>query len=97
MAASDALSNNIYGLIGAIMPAVRGRAVTPSDTVDIDPAPSRGLQVLADGTVTLLFADDTTEVAVTMLAGVVYPYAVKRVFSTGTDAGVVSAGVVALY
>ena len=68
-------------------------AVTPADGADLSVKPTRGLMVGADGDVSVIFMGDTSAVTLTLKAGVVYPFAVNRVRSTGTTA----TGIKALY
>lgn len=65
--------------------------VTPSNTTDIEP--SIGLSVNVDGDVNVMCVGDTAAVVRTVLAGIDYPWRVKRVLSTSTTA----TGIVALY
>jgi len=71
--------------------AIKGAiVVTPSDTIDITyPANAlpRSIQCNVAGNVTLVLVGSSTPIPLTLLAGVMYPYAVKRVNSTGTDSG----------
>lgn len=59
-------------------------AFTKSDTVN-EPIVGRGLMVSADGNVKVVFENGDT-VTLALKAGVLYPFMLKRVFSTGTDA-----------
>lgn len=93
MADSEVFSTNDYGTVGAIMPIVRARSVTPTDSTDLPLTPTKGIIVTADGNLEVVFADDTSEVVIPVLAGVVYPFAVKQVFNTNTTA----TGIFALY
>lgn len=75
-------------------PIQGGAAVTPDDDADLPRAPTRGLMVTVAGNVSVLFPG--TEGAVTLPAlavGIVHPFEVRRVRSTGTTA----TGIVALY
>lgn len=68
-----------------------------SDTLQLTTGITAGIRVNADGLVKIVAADDTTAVTVLMLAGLDYPYCVKQVYSTGTDAGVITAKIFGLY
>lgn len=72
-------------------PARSAVAVTASDATSI-PA-TRGLYVGGAGNATLVFEDGTEVALVGLLAGVVYPFRVTKVKSTGLTA----ADLVALY
>jgi hypothetical protein len=68
-----------------------GRAVTPSDTVDLAPY-AKSLVVLAAGTLKILPMQngDASPIAYTdpLPANTVIPFMVRRVFATGTTATV---------
>lgn len=73
--------SDIYGA-----PATKGAAVTPGDSTTVN---FRGLYVGAGGNVAVVFKDDTTDTAVTLVGvvtGSVLPIAVKKVMSTNTTA-----------
>lgn len=72
---------------------IKGVAVTPSDSVDLDPAPCRGLMATGAGAVSVILADDSAAVILSLVVGVILNAKVKRVRSTGTAA----TGIVALY
>ena len=64
----------------------RAVTVTPNDSTDLD-RPTRGLYIGTAGTITVIHVDDTAPVTYpTTVAGLVYPWAVRRVYSTGTTA-----------
>lgn len=73
-------------------PAVRSMAITPHDTNFLadaadSPLVTRGLSVNVAGTVTCKLVDDkSVSYVFYALAGVIYPLAVVKVFSTGTTA-----------
>lgn len=67
------------------------KAVTASDSALI--ATTRGLMVSVAGDVAVQFEDGSTATIVSAVAGVVYPFAVTKVLSTGTAA----TGILALY
>lgn len=67
-----------------IKPFIGVQAITPSDTVDLDP-PVRGLLVGVAGNVSVLLYDGTTDI-LPVLAGVVYHLIIKRVLATDTTA-----------
>jgi len=71
--------------------------VTPSDTVNIafptGTTESTWVYVGVAGAIKALMADGTTATFTNLLAGVMYPLAIKKVFATGT----VATGVIALY
>ena len=69
-------------------PATKGAAVSPSDDNDL-PTVSRGLFIGTAGDVKVTFAGQTDDDAVILkniANGTHFPYAVKKVFDTGTDA-----------
>lgn len=74
-----------------ISPARRLAVVTPSDAADLAEIP-KALLIGGAGTVSLIAADDTVAVTLTVEAGVL-PIRVRRVRATGTTA----TGIVALY
>lgn len=77
----------------ATSPAINASAVTPSDTIILDP-PCKVLYVGVAGNVALLLADDTVSVVfVAVAAGQILPVRAKQVLSTGTTAS----SIVALY
>ena len=61
------------------------RAVTPSDSANLPDGQSRGFHVNVAGNIKFTDATDNA-VTLTVLAGVPYPYAAKRIWSTGTTA-----------
>jgi hypothetical protein len=73
-------------------PAPNAAAVTPSDSTDLTNF-ARGLMVNVAGDVSVDFVDSGSSIILTLLAGVVYPFQVKRVRSTGTTA----TGITALF
>lgn len=73
--------SDIYGA-----PATKGAAVSPSDSTTVN---FRGLYVGAGGNVAVIFRDDTSDTAVTLVGvvtGTVLPISVKKVMSTNTTA-----------
>jgi len=70
--------------------------VTPDDDNDISTRPTDGIRVNATGTVKLTWESGRTGTYL-MLGGVDYYWAIKRVWSTDTDANVIAAGIDALY
>ncbi|MDQ0062385.1 spike base protein, RCAP_Rcc01079 family [Paenibacillus harenae] len=66
-------------------------SVTPSDSTVI--ATTHGLMVSVAGDVAVQFEDGSTATIASAIAGVVYPFAVTKVLSTGTAA----TGILALY
>lgn len=77
----------------ATSPAINASAVTPSNTVVLDP-PCKSLYIGGAGNVNLLLADDTVAVVfVGVSAGQVLPVRAKQVLSTSTTA----TSIVALY
>lgn len=67
-------------------PTRHALAVTPNDDTDLSII-TRGLYIGTAGTVTVLHADDADPVTYPVtLGGVVYPWAVRRVYATGTTA-----------
>lgn len=77
-------------------PVVRQVTVTPNDSTDL-PEVSRGIAVNASGLVKFTPFGQTTPVTRYALAGVDYPWRVRRVLDAGTDAAVKSAGIIGLY
>ena len=77
-------------------PWAYGDPVTPSDTVDIPNSPARGLRIVAAGVVKyeIMRSDGVTryQVTETFAAGSVLPFAVYRVYATGTTSTSVLAG-----
>lgn len=73
-------------------PAVGGFAITTSDSTDL-PARTRGLIVTAAGDVKVTFYDGTTVTLPALVAGVIHPVCVRRVWSTSTTA----TGIVGVY
>lgn len=77
----------------ATVSAHRASAITPNNTTVYE-QPTRGIYVGGGGNMTVDMADGGTSVLfVALLAGVVYPFQVTRVYSTGTTA----TNLVALY
>lgn len=72
-------------------PAAGLVAITPNDDGDID-ARIRGLNVAASGTVRVTAIDGTIG-TVYVIAGIVFPIRVRRVWATGTSA----TGIIGLY
>jgi hypothetical protein len=80
---SDPFSNHESGLTSPIRNTA---AVTPNDSVDL-PTVSRALYIGTGGTITVTMQGGMVEEFVGVLAGIWYPYSVKRVWATGTTAG----------
>lgn len=78
---NDPFQNHKTGLDS---PAVQLHAVTPSDTADL-PSASRGINVATSGIVKITTVGGTTG-AIYVVAGVVFPVRVTRVWATGTTA-----------
>ena len=70
---------------GLIDPADGAFVITPSDTEDLTFV-ARGLWVGAVGDVKVDMANGNTVTFVSMVAGIVHPLRVRKVYSTGTDA-----------
>jgi len=66
------------------------RAVTPSDTTDLQFGPTRALMVGTDGSVAVTYANGMTD-TLYLIAGVVHPISVVRV-RTGGTATLIKAG-----
>jgi hypothetical protein len=77
---------------GVSSPARRLRAVSPDNDNDLALGPCKALLIGAAGTLSIIAADDTDAVSLTVEAGLL-PVRVKRVRATGTTA----TGIVALY
>ncbi len=88
MAASDSFGSAADSLE---QPYRRAVAITPHASTELAEV-TRAIVATDSGTAPLLFKDDTVEVTVTLVAGVVYPFRVRRV---GTGGG--AAGIVGLY
>lgn len=73
-------------------PARKLRAVTPNDSTDLAAGPCKALLIGGAGTISVIAVDDSSEVSLTVAAGIL-PVRAKRVRSTGTTA----TGIVALY
>jgi hypothetical protein len=61
-------------------------AVTPNDAVDDPKGVFRGIHCNASGNATVLFDGDDTSQTLTLVAGLLYPYRIRRVFATGLTA-----------
>lgn len=67
-------------------PAKRAVVVTPNDAIDLD-APTRGIYIGTAGAIKVLHVHDAVPVTYpTTIAGMVYPWAVRRIYATGTTA-----------
>lgn len=86
---SDAFALNADSVFA---PARRVRAVTPADDTDLSLGVCKALLIGGGGTISLIAADDTAAVTLTVEAGVL-PVRAKRVRATGTTA----TDIVALY
>ena len=74
---------------GVITPAVRGAAITPHDTNEIEV--TRGIYVGGAGNLTVKFKDDSSTVVITgVLAGQVYPFRVLLVHTDTTATNLVA-------
>ncbi|MBU0642351.1 MAG: hypothetical protein KJ731_15500 [Alphaproteobacteria bacterium] len=79
----DKFLNNTTSLTA---PVSNGFSVIASDTED-QPYVTRGLYVGTSGNVTVLLAGDSTPVTLNnLVAGVLHPLRVKRVYATGLTA-----------
>lgn len=67
---------------GAMFPALKLASVTPSDTTDLSGC--RALWVGGAGIVSVIAANDTTAVSITVPAGVLLPIFAKRVMAATT-------------
>lgn len=72
-------------------PATRAFSITPSDTDYIEDSNgiqihTRGIMVSGAGVIEAVFVEDSTPVNLTVLAGVLYPFAIKRINFSNTDA-----------
>ncbi len=65
-------------------PAIGGEAVTPSDSLDLN-QPSRGLMASVAGNVKITMIDGSV-LTIPVLANVIYPLGITRVWSTTTTA-----------
>jgi len=74
------------------------KQITVADGTDLVGGVTSGIRTNTSGLVKMTFEDDATPVTLYLLQGKTYAYRVKRVWSTGTDAGLQTAGVLhALY
>ena len=72
-----------------IEPARNALAITKSDTAKLPHVASKGISVNVAGDIAVRFvnqADNATAIVLTVVAGVLYPYHIKWVLSTGTTA-----------
>ena len=84
---------SISDCVALMIPAGSCEAVTPDDGDDLA-HDTRGLMVSVAGDVQVDFVSAGSEIVLTgLLAGVVYPFQVRRVYSTNTTA----TGILALY
>jgi hypothetical protein len=67
-------------------------AITPSDSVNLV-NPSLAIIATVAGTIKVDMLHTGTAITITLLAGVIYPLRVKKIYSTGTAA----TGITALY
>lgn len=84
--ATDKFSLFSGGLSG---PITRSLLVTPADGADLVET-TRALHCNASGNVAVIMAGDTASVIKAVIAGVTYPWRVKRVLAAGTTATVVA-------
>ena len=73
----------------ATVPAFGAAAVTPNDSTDI--AVCRSVYIGGAGNMKATMADDSVVTFTGLLVGAVYPFQVKRVWSTGTTATLIIA------
>lgn len=83
---SDRFSMHVRGLTS---PTTSSRVVTPNDNTDLESV-ARALHANGSGNVALIMADDSASVVKYVVAGVTYPWRVKRVLATGTTVQVVA-------
>ena len=76
---------------GALFPAFRLTAVTPSDTTELTGV--RALWIGGTGTIAVMAVNDTAAVSFTVPSGTMLPIFAKKVMATGTSA----TNIVALY
>ena len=72
-------------------PAVHAFTITPSNTdyfADANDVQyvTKGIMCTVSGNIVAIFANDTAAVTVPILAGVLYPFSLKRINSTNTTA-----------
>lgn len=80
------MASAAYLSADATVSAHRASAITPSD-VTIFQQPTRGIYIGGAGNITVDMADGGSSVLfVGLMAGVVYPFQVTRVYATGTTA-----------
>jgi hypothetical protein len=70
---------------GLIDPGDDGFDITPSDTEDLA-VPTRGLYVGTTGDIKVDMLSGTTLTWVGLVAGIIHPLQVRKVYATGTDA-----------
>lgn len=67
-------------------PADNAASLTPNDSTDLSTV-ARGVYIGGAGDITVDFVGDGTNITITGLsAGVIYPFRVQRLYSTGTTA-----------
>lgn len=67
-------------------PASNGFVISPNNSADLD-RPTRGIYVGGAGNIVVTFLESGEAITITgVLAGTVYPFRVRRVYSTGTTA-----------
>lgn len=87
------MASAAYLSADATVSAHRAAAITPSN-VTVFAQPTRGIYVGASGNITVDMADGGASVLFSnLMAGVIYPFQVTRVYATGTTA----TSLVALY
>lgn len=74
---------------GPSSPPQRAATVTPNDSEDL-PDVTKGIHCSAAGDLVAIFADDSSAVTLTLLAGTTYRYRLRRILATGTTATVVA-------
>ena len=83
----------LRGNLNFLAPITKGVEITPHDTNELDEV-TRALECSASGNAEVYFIDDPdTAVTVYMVAGIMYPWCVTRILSTGTTA----TGIVGFY
>lgn len=67
-------------------PARNAFEITPHDTNELTDV-TKGVHCNVSGTAEVVFAGDSSAVTIEFVAGMTYPFRLKKVLSTGTDAG----------
>ena len=97
MATAPKLHQQGAPLVSQTVTSIVDLAAEISDTLQLTTGITAGLRVNVDGLVKIVAEDNSAAVTVYMIGGLDYPYRVKQVFSTGTDAAVKTGKIFGLY